>query len=243
METPAKPFLTAEWRHLAMLNYEVDPAILASRVPAGCELDYFGGRTFVSVVGFLFLKTKVLGLPIPFHRNFEEVNLRFYVRHRAEDGSWRRGVVFVKELVPRWAIAFVARVVYGENYEALPMHHSMGPAPQGTTELTYRWKRQGEWEGIAVRYAGESFLAPPEAEENFIAEHYWGYARQRGGGTIEYQVEHPPWKVWRAVDASFKADVARLYGSEFVSTLQGQPSTTFVAEGSPIVVRQGRRLR
>jgi len=31
-------FLTARWRYLAMLNYEVDPAILRSRVPVGTEL-------------------------------------------------------------------------------------------------------------------------------------------------------------------------------------------------------------
>src|SRR5262245_53035082 len=117
-------FLTAEWRDLAMLNYEIDPAVLASRVPPGCELDTWDGRTFVSVVGFRFLRTRVLGVPVPFHVNFEEVNLRFYVRRKA-DSEWRRGVVFVKELVPRRAIALVARVAYGENYVAFPMRHSI----------------------------------------------------------------------------------------------------------------------
>lgn len=237
METTKAVFLKAEWRHLAMLNYVIDPALLASRVPAGCELDFFAGRTFVSVVGFLFLDTRVLGVPIPFHRDFEEVNLRFYVRHKAEDGAWRRGVVFVKELVPRWAIAFVARTLYGENYEALPMRHELGK-----DKLAYQWRRQGRWEGLSARFSGEPAFAPEEAEETFIAEHYWGYARQRGGGTVEYQVEHPPWRVWRATDASFEANVATLYGPEFVETLAGTPSSAFIAEGSEIIVRQGRRL-
>lgn len=237
MTSPEPSFLTAAWRHLVMLNYVVDPALLASRVPRGCELDFFGGRTFVSVVGFLFLDTRVLGVPIPFHRDFEEVNLRFYVRHRAADGTWRRGVVFVKELVPRWAIAFVARTVYGENYRALPMRHRLADG-----ELAYHWKRDGRWEGMSARFAGEPALMPPEAEENFIAEHYWGYARQRDGRTVEYQVEHPPWKVWRATSATFDADVAGLYGPEFVATLAGEPSTTFIAEGSEIIVRRGRIL-
>lgn len=237
MTTPEPSFLTAAWRHLVLLNYVVDPALLASRVPSGCELDFFGGRTFVSVVGFLFLDTRVLGVPIPFHRNFEEVNLRFYVRHRAADGAWRRGVVFVKELVPRWAIAFVARTVYGENYRALPMRHRLAAG-----ELAYQWKREGRWEGMAARFAGEPALMPPAAEENFIAEHYWGYARQRDGRTVEYQVEHPPWRVWRATEASFDADVAGLYGPEFVGPLAGAPSTAFIAEGSEIVVRRGRIL-
>ncbi len=115
-------FLTAEWRWLAMLNYEIDPKALALFVPVGTELDFWNGKTFVSLVGFLFQNARVRGMAIPFHRHFEEVNLRFYVRRKAEDG-WQRGVVFIKELVPRRAIAFVARAFYNENYFALPMSH------------------------------------------------------------------------------------------------------------------------
>ena len=79
----AKVFLTAEWRYLAMLNYEIEPAVLAPFVPQGTELDSFDGKTFVSIVAFLFLDTRIGGIPIPFHRNFEEVNLRFYVRRKS----------------------------------------------------------------------------------------------------------------------------------------------------------------
>src|SRR6185295_273969 len=123
-ESFGKPFLTAEWRHLVMLNYEIDPAILRRFVPRGTELDAWNGKTFVSLVGFLFLNTRVMGLPIPFHENFEEINLRFYVRRKADEG-WRRGVVFIKEIVPRAAIAWVARWLYNENYVALPTGHAL----------------------------------------------------------------------------------------------------------------------
>src|SRR5882672_9139043 len=195
---PASAFLTATWRDLAMVNYEIDPAILKERVPAGCELDFRFGRTFVSVVGFQFLRTRVLGIPIPFHRNFEEVNLRFYVR-RQVDGAWRRGVVFIKELVPRAAIAVVARRVYGENYVAVPMRHSVELAPEyDSTKLSYGWNRLGEWEGLTVSFSGAPSLPSEDSEEAFIAEHYWGYSRQADQTTVEYQVEHPRWRVWRA---------------------------------------------
>ena len=97
-------FLTADWRYLAMLNYVVDPRLIGPLVPPGTEIDYEDGQTFLSIVGFLFLDTRLLGLPIPLHRNFEEVNLRFYVRKKSAD-TWRRGVVFIRELVPRRAIA------------------------------------------------------------------------------------------------------------------------------------------
>jgi uncharacterized protein YqjF (DUF2071 family) len=240
---PERSFLTAEWRHLVMLNYESDPALVAGHVPAGCELDGCNGRTFISIVGFQFLDTRVLGAPIPFHRHFEEVNLRFYVRRKV-DGAWRRGVVFVKELVPRWAIAFVARRVYGEPYTALPMRHQMSvEAASGETTVSYEWRRGGRWEGVRASYIGAPAVPADDAEETFITEHYWGYTRRRDGATVEYQVEHPRWRVWRAVQASFECDVASLYGPDFAGALSGTATTAFVADGSPVVVRRGRRLK
>src|SRR3954465_5485280 len=143
-----RPFLTAHWRNLAMLNYEVPPEILAPLVPAGTELDSWQGKTFVRVVGFLFLDTRGRGIGIPGHRDFEEVNLRFYVRRQAEDG-WRRGVVFVKEIVPRFAIAGTARLLYGEKYAALPMRHSTtGDPSRGGMYVMYGWRLRGRWNGI-----------------------------------------------------------------------------------------------
>lgn len=226
-----------------MLNYEVDPAILAGRVPAGCEIDSWQGRTFVSVVGFQFLSTRVLGAPIPFHRHFEEVNLRFYVRHK-EEGEWRRGVVFVRELVPRRAIAFVANRVYGEKYLALPMRHTVELSDSGgSSRVSYQWRRSGTWEGVAATFSGPSITPAEKAEETFITEHYWGYSQQPDHSTIEYQVEHPRWRVWRADTASLECDVASLYGDAFSEPLSGSPSTAFVADGSPVIVHRGRRLR
>jgi len=125
-----RAFLTAEWRNLAMLNYVVDPALLTPFVPRGTVLDSWNGRTYVSLVGFMFVDTRVLGVPIPFHRAFEEVNLRFYVR-RTVDGEVRRAVTFLRELVPRRAIALVARLGYNEPYTALPMRHRIDVVPTG----------------------------------------------------------------------------------------------------------------
>jgi uncharacterized protein len=238
----AAPFLTAQWRNLVMLNYELDPRVLAARVPRGCELDAWAGRTFVSMVGFQFFDTRVRGVAFPFHRHFEEVNLRFYVRRKSE-GAWRRGVVFVKELVPRWATAMVARRVYGENYIALPMRHSVEiAADAGASSASYQWRRGGGWEGIAARFSGEPKLAAEESEHSFITEHYWGYAGGEGRASLEYQVEHPRWRVWEASWAELRCDVQSLYGEEFADALAGRPSTAFIAEGSAVVVRRGLPL-
>jgi uncharacterized protein len=241
---PLPIFVTAQWRHLVMLNYEVDPAILAELVPRGTELDVWQGRALVSLVGFRFLETRVRGLAIPGHLDFEELNLRFYVRRQAADG-WRRGVVFVKEVVPRWAIAWVARTVYNENYVALPMRHRI-LSPLATAgnagSVSYEWFHGGRWNQLAAEFRGMPALPALDAEETFITEHYWGYARQRDGGTVEYQVEHPRWRVWPATATRWDCDVALFYGERWAPFLTGLPSSAMVAEGSEIVVRRGVRL-
>jgi uncharacterized protein YqjF (DUF2071 family) len=237
-------FLTAEWRDLAMLNYEVDPAVLAALVPYRTELDAWNGRTFVSVVGFRFLGTRVLGVGIPRHRDFEEVNLRFYVRRKAAEG-WRRGVVFVREIVPRRAIAWLARTVYNENYVALPMRHEVTGTREGTSSprrAVYEWFHARRWHRLSLDFAGDPYLPPEDSEETFITEHYWGYARQRDGGTVEYQVEHPRWAIWRAINAALDCDVAGFYGPELASFLSTSPSSAFMAQGSDVIVRRGVRL-
>jgi len=240
--TPGPPFLEAVWRHLAMLNYPIDPSILNDDLPEGCEPDAWRGHTFVSVVGFRFLRTRVLGIAVPFHRDFDEVNLRCYVRRKVE-GQWRRGVVFVKEMVPRPAIAFVARRVYGENYVALPMRHAIEHDGTGTAmAVSYQWRRNGRWEGLSARASGAPSTPVEDGEEAFITEHYWGYTRRPDRSTVEYQVEHPPWRVWRAADAALSCEVSTLYGPRFVEALAGPPSTAFIAQGSKVVVRRGKRL-
>ncbi|HYU36241.1 MAG TPA: DUF2071 domain-containing protein [Thermoanaerobaculia bacterium] len=232
-------FLTAEWRDLVMLNYEVPPRVLASLVPAGTELDVWQGRTLASLVGFRFLRTRVLGVPIPFHRDFEEVNLRFYVRRRGPEG-WRRGVVFVKEIVPKWAIAWVARTVYNERYVSLPMRHRVVPPGAGTDGLAeYGWQLGGRWYRLAARMRGAPAIPPPGSEEEFITEHYWGYALQKNGSAFEYRVEHPQWEVWAATEAAFEGDAGALYGPDFSPFFTGPPVSAFVAAGSPVSVRYG----
>lgn len=223
-----------------MLNYAVDPGLLAPRVPRGTELDQLGGKTYVSLVGFRFLSTRVFGIPIPFHRNFDEVNLRFYVRRR-ETGEVKRGVVFIQELVPRRAIAAVARLVYHENYRSLPMTHQIEQAGDGVN-VQYTWQHEERMNSLSVFVTGEPRTMVEGSEEQFIAEHYWGYCRQPDGSSLEYHVEHPPWRVWDVRDAGFSGDAGALYGAEFAAALNKRPDSAFLAEGSPVKVYRGRRL-
>jgi uncharacterized protein len=237
-----RPFLTAEWRYLVMLNYEVDPAVLAPLIPATTVLDLWQDRALVSVVGFRFLGTRVLGLPVPLHGDFDEVNLRFYVRHQL-GGDARRGVVFVREFVPRAAIASVAWLAYNEPYRAVPMRSSVPATPvDAPGRLMYEWRAHAAWHRLAATAAGAPAVPAPGSEAAFITEHYWGYTRQRDGATLEYEVTHPMWRVWAAADPVLTADVAALYGPAFAEPLSRPPVSALVAEGSTVTVHSPRRL-
>jgi hypothetical protein len=225
-------FLTAEWKNLLMLNYGVDPSLLEPFVPAGTELDAFGGKTYLSLVGFEFNRTRVLGFVVPFHQNFEEVNLRFYVRR----GS-KRGVVFIRELVPRYAVAMIARFAFNENYSCVPMSHRVEAG-----KVEYAWKLGSQQCLMKIETEGEIFTPPEGSMSQFITEHYWGYTTSKGGGSLEYEVQHPPWSVWNAKQASFSGNATGLYGAEIAHVLTREPDSAFLAEGSPVTVFKSTRI-
>lgn len=246
--TPRKRvFLSARWQALAMVNFAIDPALLAPLVPRGTTLDFFGGVAYVSVVGFLFRDTRVLGVPVPGHVHFEEVNLRFYVQ-RSVGHEVRRGVCFVKELVPRWAIATVAKWSYNEPYVALPMRHEVDESKllamqdKGRHELAFEWKHAGTWQGFRVRTTGSREVIEPGTLPEFISEHYWGYTRQRDGGTVEYEVEHPRWNAWPAEHVGWSGGVPGFYGEPWSRALAQPASSAFVADGSAVKVFKPTRI-
>ena len=241
MSRPYRIFLSAEWRDLLMLNYEVDPANLQKYVPAGTELDSFAGKTYVSLVGFCFCRTKLLGaIPIPFHTQFEEINLRFYVR-RSVDSETRRGVVFIAEIVPKRIIALVARWFYRENYVRRPMAHRF-LSNGSKMEVEYSWRSGNRECKVQAQTSGTPSLPSEGSLEQFITEHYWGYSRQSNGSTVEYHVSHVPWKVWTAAHAEFSGNASDLYGEQVSQQLTKTPASAFIADGSPVQVFQGRGL-
>ena len=240
MQRKPKVFLTAEWRNLVVVNYEIDREVLAPHVPLGTELDLWQDRALISLVGFEFRDTKVCGCAIPFHRNFQEVNLRFYIRRRVEDG-WRRGVCFLRELVPRRAVSWVARNLYGENYATVPMGHAIECTGREDIAARYWWRWAGRECRLQLETGGVGDVAQPGTLDEFIIEHYWGYSGGQGRATVEYEVEHRPWKLWPAT-ASFTGEVTSLYGPVFAAALEAPPVSAFFADGSPVVVYRGTLL-
>ena len=224
-----------------MLNYQVDPACLQKYVPAGTELDSFDGRTYASLVGFQFRRTKLLGtIPVPFYTEFEEINLRFYVR-RSEGSEIRRGVVFITEIVPKRAIAFTARLFYNENYVRRAMAHRV-VSDDSNVEVEYSWRTGNQSCKLQAHANGTPSLPAKGSLEQFITEHYWGYSRQPKGGTVEYHVTHVPWKVWHANKSEFSGDTRDIYGEELSQLLKKDAASAFIADGSPVKVFKGSKL-
>lgn len=233
----AKIFLTAEWRKLAMANYEVQEALLLPYLPSGTLLDLYRGRCYVSLVGFLFQETRLRGLRVPFHVQFEEVNLRFYVRC-----GDKRGVVFIREIVPRLALRLVANTFYGEKYITARMRHEWKMEPERLS-VSYGWHVGGRWQAMQVAALLDAQPVLAGSEEEFITEHYWGYTKLRGGSTSEYEVVHPRWEIYPVESFAIDVDFARVYGARFASLNEMDPYSVLLAEGSEVVVRSGQRVR
>ena len=238
----SRPYLTARWEDLLLLNYVCPSELLETFVPTGTRLDRWGDETLISLVGFMFRKTRVRGFAIPFHRTFEEVNLRFYVVRETPEGELRRAVVFIRELVPRAAIASVARAVYKEPYLAVPMSHEVALDPLTGGTASYRWSYARSDFCLEAAAHGAAAESPEDSEAEFITEHYWGYTRLPDGRTAEYRVEHPRWKVWKAESASFSGAAESLYGARIGEVLSDRPRSAFLAVGSEVAVFPGDRI-
>ena len=238
VKAPKKIFLSATWENLVMINYEVDPVILQQHLPLYTEIDLFDGKALVSVVGFLFNNTKVFGVQWPFHINFDEVNLRYYIKH-FDGNKWKRGVGFVSEIVSKPIIATIANTLYNEHYSVAKMKHQI---IETTDKISarYQWKKKGQhWNSLSVEATNTLQPIVAGSAEEFIFEHYFGYNQLNKNTTIEYAVEHPRWQVYPVTDFTLKCDVATLYGSEFVPFIENvQPHSVYMAKGSDVIVRK-----
>lgn len=227
-------FLKAEWNKLIMANYIIDPALLKPYLPKHTELDYYNGNTYVSLVGFMFNNTSILGLRIPYHINFEEVNLRFYVKYN-DKGDYKRGVVFIKEIVPKYSIAFVANNFYHEKYVTTKMKHTVQENADDLS-VEYCWKHNAKWNKLRVVAETNSKQMTAGSEEEFIAQHYWGYSKYNRQITFMYEVKHPSWEVYTIKEHFIDCDFSALYGNTFSFLQHKEPSSIFLANGSPVTI-------
>jgi uncharacterized protein YqjF (DUF2071 family) len=232
--------LRAEWNNLVMANYVVPKEILLPYLPAKTELDFFEGKCYVTLAGFMFLNTKMRGFSVPFHTNFEEVNLRIYVKCNATKFK-KKGVVFIKEIVPRRAISLVANSIYKQNYTTMSMRH-FHRLEGNFLEVGYAWKYKDSWNKLSAKAHSKSMPICNGSFEEFIADHYWGYRKYNDTITYEYEVEHPRWEIFKVADYQIDCDFKSLYGPEFSTLNNTTPASVLLVKGSEIRVHPRRVL-
>jgi uncharacterized protein YqjF (DUF2071 family) len=232
-----KVFLSADWRNLVNLTYRVPPEILEAYVPPGLELDLMDGHAHVSLVAFDFLNTRVKGFKVPFHTDFPEINLRFYVRH-----AGRLGVCFLQEFVPKHCIALIANKVYNEPYVAFPMESKTEVREDGRLQLQHRlWKGSSEL-NLNLTIGPETHIPDASSMEHYFKEHDWGFGKDKKGETLAYFVEHPVWETKEIESIDLQLDFGSIYGKHWEFLNDQKPAYSLFASGSAIKVYSAVKL-
>jgi uncharacterized protein len=234
-----KNFLTARWENIIMANYAIDPEILSPFLPKGVELDYFEGKTYVSLVGFMFKNTKIFGIPAIGLSTFEEINLRFYVT-RKEGNITKRGVVFINETIPYKIVAWVANYLYSEHYVAIPTKHDW-KITSNLKQIAYSWKMKNKWNSIKISANTMAKRISEGSIEEFIFEHYFGYTKISDSQTEQYNINHPKWLINKVIDFQIDCNFEEMYGKEFALLSKKIPDSIMIAEGSNISVKWKRK--
>jgi uncharacterized protein YqjF (DUF2071 family) len=227
-------FISALWEDIIMANYEIDPSVLKPFLPNGVELDLYNEKAYISLVGFMFKKIRIFRVSIPFFGNFEEVNLRFYVK-RTESDHVKRGVVFINETVPYKPVAWLANKLYKEHYISIPTRSSIKDE-ESKRKIKYEWEKNCNWNYIVAETSKESELMANNSIEEFIFEHYYGYTKVDSLNTIEYNVNHPRWRIRKVIDSSIDCDFKAMYGSDFSFLNEQKPNSVIAAEGSAVSI-------
>jgi uncharacterized protein YqjF (DUF2071 family) len=230
-------FLTSTWSYLPFANYRVNPDLLEPYLPKGTELDLWNGDAYMSLVGLRFENTRILNIPMPFHINFSEINLRFYVR---QPDSSRRGVVFIKEIVDKPMITLVANKLYHERYETMPVDFKLQETEK-VNHLKYRWKPQ-DWQEFGLSYEPQPLAIANKSKEQYILERYFGYSEYDKQTTYEYEVRHASWEHFKVLSHSVQVDFEQTYGSEFAFLNSQSPDSIMMARGSRISIENKRKM-
>jgi len=229
-----KTFLTAEWQNIIMVNYEIDPKYLAPYLPQGVNLDYYNGKTYISLVGFLFKDSSLFKIPIPLFGTFEEINLRFYVTRKIGN-EVKRGVVFINETVPNKTVAWVANKLYKEHYTSIPTKHKW-KIDADYKEIEYQWMVNKKWNRLKVIANTNALKMKVGSIEEFIFEHYFGYTKVNTTQSIEYKVNHPSWYVNEIKDYIVNCDFCDFYGKNFEILNSTKSHSIMLAEGSAVSI-------
>lgn len=232
-------FLTANWQNIIMANYEVPPEVLMKYLPKGIELDLFENKAFVSLVGFMFSNTRIFKIPIPKLGTFEEINLRFYVKQKIGNKTYK-GVVFINESIPYKLVAWIANKLYKEHYVTMPTKHQW-ELNESNKKISYQWLKNKKWNSMQVHATNQAQNMIPGSFEHFIFEHYLGFTKVNESITEKYAIFHPSWLINEVTNSTISCNFEDNYGNDFAFLNEQKPSAVFLTEGSDISIAWKRK--
>ena len=227
-------FLVANWENLVVATFETERKLLQPFVPPGTELNDWNGRCCMSLVAFMFSNTSLMGIPCPFYRSFEELNLRFYVR-RKEGSTWKKGVVFIKEIVPAKLIGWAGKLFYRENFISLSMRHAIYTGTN-SQHVEYYWMLKKQTNYLKIQSSLLPAIPGANTLDTFISAHYTAFTRKGANRTLSFTIQHTPWKVYPALAFDMRIDARVLYGDGFAEAFQQKPLAAFLMDGSRTLV-------
>ena len=236
-----KVFLRSNWLRLASANYIIEPHLLDKYIPKGTVLEEHNGKHYVSLVAFRYSQTRLLNIQVPFHTNFEEINLRFYVKRKIAPHVWRSEVAFTKLFFPKTALTFVAKHIYKENYETKRMRHNWSENDRQL--LTSYGLKKNRWHDFELMTEKESNVIDAHSSEAFFSKHYWGTSQINDNSCTIYKIEHPEWKVFRVNDWKINFDFNKVFGSEFKHLTDNKPESVYLYDGSEVVVHKKKIIQ
>lgn len=226
----SRAFLTARWRHLLFVTFETPETLLTPLVPAGCQLDRWTGRTYVSLVALRMERVRMRGLAVPGLTAYPQVNLRSYLRHAGQPA-----VCFVQELVPSRLLAAVARWRYGEPFAAGCVEASVTSDAGGST-VEYRFGIDRPHNRLSVRGSLDTAVPGAATFEHWVKERVQGCRAGRDGRLRTFDVTHPWWALHRVESATCDVDFAALYGRDWAFLADARPASVLYAVGSDVRV-------
>ncbi|MDQ3015169.1 MAG: DUF2071 domain-containing protein [Bacteroidota bacterium] len=237
-----KPAIRSHWKNLLLINYPVDSRLLDPYLPARTEYARWNGECYVSLIGFQFLNLRFKGFRIPYHTNFGEINLRFYVRRKIGN-EWRYGVVFIKEMVSLPMVTIIANTFFSEPYHTVPLRYSVHTNGDDILTASYSFKNSG-WNTFEINCGTQAEEMAVGSEMEFMTSQYWGYSKVNPKKTLEYEVLHPRWRVYPTIEYKVNLDFGKAYGEQFAFLSDAKPTSAFLAEGSDITLTpQGALFR
>ncbi|WP_424494544.1 YqjF family protein [Salinimicrobium sp. GXAS 041] len=233
--------LTAEWKNLVFANYTVPPQLIEKYLPAHTKPDFYNGKCYLSLVGFQFKNVKVANLKIPFNNDFEEINLRFYVK-RFDGAKWRKGVIFISQIADKAALNTLANVLFQENYQKLVTKQHISE-DDTSINARYSWRFKDEWQHLEAKSGIVASPFQENSEEEFLMDRPWGYGKRNNEETNEYKVSHPDWPIFEVEEYSVKVDFSLLFGPEFNILSSATPKSVILAEGSTVSMEEMNTIK